>query len=323
MLRYLFTVDGDWQGYHAGQPPDPELFAAFVAEEFVFAARQLDGKIVHLIHTSPLARLTMLDPRLVALWRALPAGAALGLHPHEELPDGRHGYGDEKHMAAVLGELVAAARAQGLQLPVFRGGFLAYRDFYTAILEQHGFLADVSGMPGRHRVTSGELISDWRGAPSFAYRLDRAAYRRAGDSGILEIPVGSAGTEESALFLERITPAGLRRLLQYLRDLPHDGPRLVSVITHTYCFPPAAWRPGLDPWESWQPRTALTWKLRQALRVSGLANIAPAALYRRLAGNLRAALEEKLRILKEYGTFVSLPEALALLSPGRAEKENA
>lgn len=320
MLRFLLTVDGDWQGYHAGQPPDPGLFAACVREEIAFAQQHCGGRFVHLIHTSPLARLTMLQPPLAELWQTLPATAALGLHPHEELPGGGHGYGDAAHMARVISECVAAARARGLSLPVFRGGFLAYRAFYTPLLEEHGFAADVSGMPGRHRVTRGDLISDWRGAPHFAYLPDRDDYRRPGSSGIVEIPVAGGGDEATALFLERITPDNLRRALDHLARLPHDGPKLVSLITHTYCFPPPQWQPGLDPWESWQPRTALTWKLRQALRASGVAGLNPAALHAHFAGRLRAALAHKLRIITEYGTFAGLPEALAL-ARGQTVKE--
>ncbi|HNW93225.1 MAG TPA: hypothetical protein PKM88_09995, partial [bacterium] len=112
--------------------------------------------------------------------------------------------------------------------------------------------------------------------------------------------------------LERITPANLRRLLDQLQAQPHDGPKLLAIISHTYCFPPRTWQAGLDPWENWQPRTAVTWKLRQALRASGVAKLAPAALYDRLAGRLRAAMTDKIRLLAEYGTFVDLPEALAL-----------
>ena len=80
MLYCIFTVDGDWQEYfNVDLPleerlPQKDLFSRVVEKEIEFASEFLDGKFLHFIHTSPLARDFFLQSPFLDLWKGIMIG---------------------------------------------------------------------------------------------------------------------------------------------------------------------------------------------------------------------------------------------------------
>lgn len=230
--NFVFTIDGDWDEYfstglgEAGRRPSLERELPLVEAELRMAAA-VGGKFVHFVHTSPLTRDFFLRPEFIAVWkRAEASGGEVGVHCHEEDLYSAWHYGDRARMAPAIGDLVRGLRAAGLSPISYRGGFMAFGPAVIPLLEENGLPLDFSCDPGRHLVTNGALVSDWRGAPSNAYRMDRSDHRRPGDSRVFEIPL--------AIYIER---QSLWAIWKKCRELASsDGDTLVTVLAHTYDF---------------------------------------------------------------------------------------
>ncbi len=235
-LNFVFTIDGDWDQYFStrlgqeGRRPLPERELPLVEAELDMAAA-VGGKFVHFVHTSPLTRDFFLRPEFVALWRRAEAGGGeVGVHCHEEDLYSAWHYADPGRMEPAIGDLVRGLRAAGLSPISYRGGFMAFGPAVIPLLEKNGLALDFSCDPGRHLVTNGALVSDWRGAPSNAYRMDSADHRRPGGSGVFEIPLG--------IYIER---QSLWAIWKKCRALAASGEDVfVTVLAHTYDF--ASWK---------------------------------------------------------------------------------
>lgn len=235
-LNFIFTIDGDWSEYFAAslgteeRRPSLEREMPLVEAELEMASA-VGGKFVHFVHTSPLTRDFFLRPEFIALWkRAEDSGGEVGVHCHEEDLHSAWHYDDASRMSPAIGDMVRGLRAAGLSPISYRGGFMAFGPAIIPLLEENGLLLDFSCDPGRHLVTNGELVADWRGAPSNFYRLDRADHRKPGDSGVIEIPLG--------IYIEKMS---LPRIWSECRRLARrEGETAVAVLAHTYDL--ASWR---------------------------------------------------------------------------------
>lgn len=235
-LNFVFTIDGDWDEYFStrlgeeGRRPSLERELPLVQAELE-AAAAVGGRFVHFVHTSPLTRDFFLRPEFIALWkRAEASGGEIGVHCHEEDLYSAWHYADESRMRPAIAGMADGLRAAGLSPVSYRGGFMAFGPAVIPLLETNGLPLDFSCDPGRHLVTNGALVSDWQGAPSNVYRMDRADHRKRGDSGVFEIPLG--------IYIER---QSLWAIWKKCRDLAASGEEtIVTVLAHTYDF--SSWK---------------------------------------------------------------------------------
>ncbi len=235
-LNYVFTIDGDWDEYFLTRISDEERrpvkerLLALVEAELDMAAAT-GGKFIHFVHASPLVRDFFLQPEFLALWRkAEAAGGEVGVHCHEEELYKAWYCADTARMAPAIGNIAEGLRNAGLKPRAYRGGFLAFSPGVIPLLESQGLFLDYSCEPGRHLVTNGALVADWRGAPSNIYRLDYQDHRKPGKSRVLEVPLG--------VYIER---QSLWSIWSTCRRLKRSGGTvIVSVLAHTYDF--ASWK---------------------------------------------------------------------------------
>jgi hypothetical protein len=268
-LNFIFTIDGDWDEYFYTKLTDEQrrpalerILPLLRAEQETAAA--VGGKFVHFVHTSPLVRDFFLRPELIAVWKAYEAsGGEVGVHCHEEDLYTAWYYADADRMAPVIRNMAAGLRQAGLSPAAYRGGFMAFGPAVIPLLEQNGLQLDCSCAPGRHLVTNGQLVSDWRGAPENIYRLDYQDHRKPGTSRVLELPLG--------VYIERQSLLGVWKTCRALAR--REGETMVAVLAHTYDF--ASWKMRL------KIRAALAVcrlygnfiSVREALRKAGEAGI--------------------------------------------------
>ncbi len=270
MLYLIFTIDGDWEGYFdiklSGKDllPHSEFMETLIHREMEMTARIINGRFIHFIHTSPLARDFFLKKDFLRLWKGiLKNGGDIGLHCHEDEPYKHYYCQDTSRMRAVISERVKAFKKAGLDPRCYRGGFLGFSSHTVKILEENGIYFDFSCEPGRFLTSGKDLICDWRAAPQYQYRMSYNDHCKPGDSRVWEIPVGTS--EGRYLYFEKIDLKELEKIALDLknRSMHNRCNIVVSVLSHTYEY---------------------------------------ASL-----GQIKS-IEEKLNLLKEYGTFINLKE---------------
>ena len=241
MLYLIFTIDGDWKEYfdvslpEEKRLPDGGVTQGLVEQEIEVVRRNLKGRFIHFIHTSPRARKFFLDEPFMKFWRKIiENGGDIGIHPHEDDPHKGYYFQDSARMKEVISGQVGALRKQGLDVCAYRGGYLAFSSNLIPILEENGLRFDFSCEPGRYLNDSGSLVSDWRGAPTSLYRMSYEDYRKVGYSGVYEVPVGMSKGEY--LYFEKSTPEIIEEIAFDLREKSTKDSRdiIVSVLTHTY-----------------------------------------------------------------------------------------
>lgn len=241
MLYLIFTIDGDWKEYFDVNLPEEKrlpnvgVMQGLVEQEIEVAMRNLQGRFIHFIHTSPRARNFFLKEPFMKFWRRIiENGGDIGVHPHEDDPHRAYYFQDSSRMKQVISGQVDTLRKQGLDVCAYRGGYLAFFSNLIPILEENGLYFDFSCEPGRYLNDSGSLVSDWRGAPTSLYRMSYQDHRKVGDSGIYEIPVGTS--KGDYLYFEKSTPEIIEKVAFDLRERSTKDSRdvIVSVLTHTY-----------------------------------------------------------------------------------------
>lgn len=237
-MHFILTFDGDWDSYfttslpNEKRVPDPDALARLLKRELA-AARAAGGKCVHFVHTSPLVRDFFLRPEFMQIWRSLEAaGGETGVHCHEEELYSAWYYDDIGRMKPAITALADGLRAAGLTVCAYRGGFMAFSPKLIPLLEQQNLTLDFSCDSGRHLVINGQLVSDWQGAPDNIYRMDYEDHRRAGHSGVCEIPLG--------IYIEKQSLFSIWRACHRLRTKQRTA--VVSVLAHTYDFSSFAMR---------------------------------------------------------------------------------
>ncbi|MFQ5952311.1 MAG: hypothetical protein ACE5JK_02785 [Candidatus Omnitrophota bacterium] len=276
MLYYIFTVDGDWKEYFDVSLPEQKRFPKrkqmeeLIKREIILAGRSMNGRFVHFIHTSPRARTFFLGEPFIKLWKHIVRkGGDIGVHCHEDdLDKACYFFKDTSRMGEVISQQVRMLRKKGLKTRAYRGGYLAFDANLIKILEENELQFDLSCEPERYLLHKGQLVSDWRDAPTSLYRMSYDDHRKEGDSDVFEIPIGAS--KGQYLYFEKSGPKELEQVASDLKDMSEKESRhiIVSVLTHSYEY--------------------------------------------ETADNIEQ-VEEKINVLKQYGHFINLKEALKLI----------
>lgn len=188
----LVNVDSDPDPVDTWQD-DPSILTKYARMRDILAERT-GGLAAWSILTGPKYRSRFFEPPYVEFWKERQAaGADLVLHPEEDLYGPGPGTGPEScsythtdHMREVIVSTVARARAAGLHLAAYRGGYHGFTAEIGAILREVGIGIDLSCAPGVEWPNKAAL---WKDAPLSAY------YMSATD------PAARAdGTDEAPLF---------------------------------------------------------------------------------------------------------------------------
>lgn len=241
MLYFIFTVDGDWKEYfdidlsEDKRVPRVEIMQGLIKQEIEVAGRNLEGRFIHFIHSSPRAGNFFLKEPFVRLWRQIvEKGGDIGIHCHEDDPYKAYYFQDSARMKEVISGQVRALRRLGLGVLAYRGGFLAFSSALIPILEENGLCFDFSCETGRYLVDKEELVSDWRGAPSSIYRMSYDDHRKAGNSRVYEIPIGTSRSRY--LYFEKSNSKTIEEVASDLKEksTKESCDIIVSVLTHSY-----------------------------------------------------------------------------------------
>ncbi len=233
MLYFVFTVDGDWKEYfdprfpEEKRKPDRKKMLSWIDWEVGLAARVLDGKLIHFIHTSSRARDFFLQPEFIRKWREIEGqGGDVGVHCHEDDPGRAYYHDDPGKMEAAISFFADALEENNLRPIAFRGGYMGFSSATISILEENGIFLDFSCDPDRYLKDGDLLVSDWRGAPDNFYRMSYEDHRRPGKSRVFEIPLGIYIETESLLKI-------WKKARQFRR---REGETILSVLAHSYDF---------------------------------------------------------------------------------------
>jgi len=241
MLYLLFTVDGDWKNYFNRQllekerAPKQDLMKVFIRHEIEVAQRNLEGKFIHFIHASPRARDFFLGKPFITLWQEIiKGGGDIGIHCHEEDPYLEYYFQDSPRMEKVIKDQADKLRGHGLEVKAYRGGFLTFSKELIPILERNNLCFDFSCEPERHLMHDGKLVADWRGSPASLYQMSYGDYKKPGNSGVFEIPIGTL--KGKYLYFEKSGLKELEEIASGLKEMSEKASRdiIVSVLTHSY-----------------------------------------------------------------------------------------
>jgi len=241
MLYFIFTIDGDWEEYfdvnlsEGDRVPKIDSLQSLILKEIEVAERNLNGRFIHFIHTSPRVRDFFLKERFLELWdRIVKNGGDVGLHCHEDDPYKDYYCQDTRRMKEVISREVCRFREAGLSIKAYRGGFLGFSHETVRILEENRIYFDFSCEHGRYLRHGDILISDWRNSPEHHYRMSYKNHCDAGDSKVWEVPIGSS--KKRHLYFEKASLEDLRKVALDLkeRSIQNKCDIIVSVLTHTY-----------------------------------------------------------------------------------------
>lgn len=151
------------------------------------------GKAVFLIHTSPFVRRQHGNPFItkmdyINLWqRVQDAGGEIGLHPHEEEPDGScFYYYYSSHMRKIIEENTELLRSRGIKVNSQMMGYFGMNEWITPIAEENGLFVSMNNV-GKYVSFS---HNNWNDAPTEPYFHSYEDSKLPGDSRVLEIPLG-------------------------------------------------------------------------------------------------------------------------------------
>lgn len=276
MLYFIFTIDGDWKEYFDTELPETErlpkkeFLEELIRREIEVVNGNLKGRFIHFIHTSPRARNFFLEESFLKLWKLIiKNGGDVGLHCHEDDPYKDYYYQDSSRMRRVITERVNTFRKHGLDIECYRGGFLGFSDETVRILEENNIHFDFSCECGRYLTHGESIISDWRSAPEYHYKMDYNNHCKMGNSKVWEIPIGASNGRY--LYFEKSDLGELEKLALDLKEqsLKKKCDIIVSVLTHT----------------------------NEYISLEEIKSI-----------------EEKLNLLKKYGSFINIKELKRILT---------
>jgi len=233
MLYFVFTIDGDWDEYFDAKLPEEKrrvndkVLAALIKREIRLAKSAIGGKMLHFVHSSPLARDYFVRPAFISLWKQIEqAGGSVGVHCHEEQLYKSWHFEDADKMKLAINFLCNGLRKNGLSPISYRGGFMTFSPKIIPFLEENNLAFDFSCEPGRHLVYNNVLVSDWQGAPGNYYRLSYEDHRKVGNSKVFEIPLG--------ICIERLSLWQIWKKARQLKKLKET--QVLSVMAHTYDY---------------------------------------------------------------------------------------
>lgn len=240
-LYFIFTIDGDWDEYFLETPkkerkPHKKGLEYLIRKE-ISAARAADGKFLHFVHTSPVARAYFSEAPFISLWKEIESGGgSVGVHCHEEGLFKGGSLTDEAKLDQSVRSVTEPLRAEGINLISYRGGYMTFCEKAIPVLEKNGLKIDFSCAPGRYLHHKGRLISDWRRAPKNYYRMCYSDHRIEGQSKVVAIPLGKL--KRRALYIDLTSLADIRKVARRLaaKGRMKEDDIIVSVLTHTYEF---------------------------------------------------------------------------------------
>jgi len=243
MLYFIFTIDGDWNEYFdtklskTERVPKGNLLKDLVKREIESAKKIINGRFVHFIHTSFLARDFFIEKEFLLLWKEIVKnGGDVGLHCHEDDPYKEYYYKDISRMRKVISERTRAFRKAGLEIKCYRSGFLGFSSGMVKILEENKIFFDFSCEPNRFLKHGESLVCDWRKSPKTQYRLDYSSNIKPGNSKVWEIPLGSF--KDKYLYFEKFKLKDIEEVASALKEesIKNKKDIIVSVLAHTYDY---------------------------------------------------------------------------------------
>lgn len=275
MRKLIVAVSCGFEGY---EPFTARSCAYNHAQSVACARRVLDvvqlhcgGKAAFLIHTSPFVRRNHNDVfytsrDYLSIWaEAVAGGGEVGLHTHEEEPDGSClYYGYREHIERVVSSHVKMLGDVGLSAVCQATGYSGLNEWFLPVLKANDILVNFDNIGEFTQFTA----RDWSSAPIRPFIMDEDDMTVEGNSGVLSVPLGMTefcrglnglmlGTNDlrylkslwreiasgdSACFLwvdaHRIESAG-RKLVSLLKWLKSEG---VSLATPTEVYRDAVYK---------------------------------------------------------------------------------
>ncbi|MDH7480989.1 MAG: hypothetical protein QHH26_03300 [Armatimonadota bacterium] len=194
--QVVLAVECDFPGYQPYEglcTYDHAQSKRLVSLAVDFVLKVCGGKGVFFIHTSPFMRRNHSNPffnnsEYLNLWqRVQDGGGEIGLHPHEEEPDGScFYYYYSKHMERVINEHAELLRSRGFNISSQMMGYFGMNEWITPIAENQGLVISMNNV-GKYVKYS---HNNWNEAPLKPYFHSYDDSKAPGDSRVLEIPLG-------------------------------------------------------------------------------------------------------------------------------------
>lgn len=243
-LGVILAVDCGFSGYRPflGKCEyDHSKTLREVAAAIKLVSDVASGKAAFLVHTSPFARRELGDifytsDEYISLWRKVTElGGEIGLHPHEDEPDGScFYYYYSGHMERVLEEHAALLSNLDIRPTCQVIGYHGMNEWITPIVERLGILISLNNV--------GEYVpwshSDWTRAPRKAYFHGYDDVYSQGTSRVLEVPLGSTDLMryEDGLVINSNSLWHLKRVWSDIRLASADENALYFVLIKTWDF---------------------------------------------------------------------------------------
>jgi len=200
MLNVVITVDCDFDGYY---PFENRI--SFNKNKFndsidaaIAIIKSHNLPACFLIHTSIYIRkyhsnLFYSKPEYLEIWKQLyDYGFELGLHPHEEDPNGRYYYYYyPKYMAKIIKAHCEYLKNAGINATAVRFGYFTISEWTIPVLEKNNIFLSFDPMGGYLSYTSNHFET----APLHQYFYSYKNKERAGNSRVLAVPLGMTGNK--------------------------------------------------------------------------------------------------------------------------------
>jgi len=240
-MKILLTVDADFAGYDPLYASSCRLNDDFFddlirTQEIIVEETGNHG--MFLIHTSPFIRrehrdLFYTDEQYLRFWQQhVQQGGSLGLHPHEEEPDGSaYYYYYPAHITKVINNAQNHLSAAGLTAASIRFGYCAGNERLFPVLEKANITFLLDNMGGNFP----EVYAWWQGAPESPYRPDYQERTRRGNADLWVIPIAfnrqSGNTGWRALIPEALAEVEIRTLWDAVLQ---QGQGPVTLLLHAF-----------------------------------------------------------------------------------------
>lgn len=250
-LYLVVYMDGNWKSYDPLSPPHFSLTlpdAGEIEANFRKALQvmrtSIDGKFVIGAHYGVYCRDVFYQEPLMSLWHQhIANGGEIALHPHEEIVAKRTFFQEKRHMEFVINSAYEILSEAGIRPTAFRGGYNAYSNHITPILESIGVGVDLSALPG---LTKPEWDVYWANANTSAYYLCSKDFQHSDcqhpRSKVLEIPMATDGAgadlKMNYLYNEASTLENLCRVWNTVREAstPPGKPTIVHFLCHLHAM---------------------------------------------------------------------------------------
>ncbi|WP_137181242.1 hypothetical protein [Roseomonas sp. AR75] len=235
------------RNFIADPPPEAQC-AEELAQVVARLGAFLEGQYVLAVHTGAYNRDAFYRPPFLEQYRLAAAqGAEVAIHPHEELRGKGTGHITPDYMREMVRLRMAELAAAGVTATAYKGGHFSYPAWMTAILDEAGLHADLSGAPGYSEPL---CHANWIGAPDDGGYLSLEdptwPEGRGTRSRVFEIPLGNDGTgadDINTLYNEKSDLANLVRVYEAIRarGAARGRPQFVHYLFHNTSIAEPRW----------------------------------------------------------------------------------